>query len=832
MLRIKSTSLDLDEETSVPLKKVNVNAKIHSFGADVTITQIFRNDETKAIEAVYCFPIEEKAAIYSFHARIDDREISAQLKEKQEAQQDYSNALQQGHGAYLFEQDENSQDNFIINVGALPPSKECTIMISYVTELEFVQGSTIRFVIPTTIAPRYNPNKQSIASPAGTTSNYVQTTPYTIEFRCSIDKLDQYITQVNSPSHPIQIDFSQEDSYVITLSQETTHLDRDILLNIELSSKRTNTIIAVEPHAVMAVFTPTEENSPEEFNANQINEFIFIIDCSGSMEDENKIGLARQAMLLFLKSLPMDSYFNIIRFGSNYRSLFPEITVVYNQTNAQKAEQLINSMKADLGGTELLSPLQWLQKDSPRENRARQVFLLTDGEISNVTEVLDLCRSMSTSTRIFSFGLGKSPSRSLVKGLARSTNGRFVFISPNSNVDTYVGQQLQYALQPCITNLDVQWNLGIPVQSAPKELPPVYFNDRLIVYALIDDQTIPFDHNSTVILKDKSTDRLVTTANIDRIPNIVENATIARLAAKALILELQHSKTLSSSDETPQLGSTQARFQNLTTSNDESIQTVTDKQTTKQRIIELSIKYHILSPYTAFIGIEKRTNTNNDEMVLREVPIQISADDQHLQKSLGGKRYRHSVRAAQAPILVTASHLYRESSSPFVSCSIPLVDSNRYCRYQKLAALETCQMRSPILMRSQSRRRIRSRSRSPVRDRSKRTLEVEDKCSINDADIVRDLIKKQEYDGLWNLNDDDIAKLTGKSISSFRSIDKDIDKQIINSIIIVLLLETRFATYSSLWHGIVQKARKQINTLVTRDSKNVNTLIEDIRQRL
>jgi hypothetical protein len=43
----------------MPLKQVNVNATIHSFAADVTITQLFRNDETKPMEAVYCFPIEE-----------------------------------------------------------------------------------------------------------------------------------------------------------------------------------------------------------------------------------------------------------------------------------------------------------------------------------------------------------------------------------------------------------------------------------------------------------------------------------------------------------------------------------------------------------------------------------------------------------------------------------------------------------------------------------------------------------------------------------------------------------------------------------------------------
>ena len=349
------------EQTFVPLKRVSVDAKLRAFAADVTITQVFRNDETKPIEAVYCFSIEEQAAIYSFTARIDDREIVAQLKEKKEAQKQYTEALQQGHGAYLMEQDEKSQDNFIINVGALPPSKECTITIAYVSELEFVQGSIIRFVVPTTIAPRYNPEKGGTASPAGTTSKYVQSSPYTIEFRCHVDKMgrsseEEYIARINSPSHPIQVDFAQQDAYVVTFAQQNTHLDRDILINIELTNQRANTIVAVESGAVMAAFVPKEEDCRQGgVTGEQANEFVFVVDCSGSMQDENKIGLARQAMLVFLKSLPFHCHFNIIRFGSNHQSLFTEVTAIYNEENARKAEQLINGMTADLGGTELVS---------------------------------------------------------------------------------------------------------------------------------------------------------------------------------------------------------------------------------------------------------------------------------------------------------------------------------------------------------------------------------------------------------------------------------------------------------------------------------------------
>ena len=235
---------------------------------------------------------------------------------------------------------------------------------------------------------------------------------------------------------------------------------------------------------------------------------------------------------------------------------------------------------------------------------------------------------MANSTRIFSFGLGSSPSRSLVKGLARATNGRFVFIPPNSSVDVHVGEQLQKALQSCITNVEIKWNLGTVVTiSVPTKAPPVYVSDRLIVYAIVEDKTTEFDHNSSVELKTEQ--HRLGQAKVTKIPSVGNNEMIVRLAAKALILELQHAK-LPSSAQKKNMGSLQTRFQEhhqTTTSNSDD---ETAKETTKKRIIELSLKYNILSPHTAFVGIEKRMNASNANMTLREVPIQISADDQHL----------------------------------------------------------------------------------------------------------------------------------------------------------------------------------------------------------
>ncbi len=92
--------------------------------------------------------------------------------------------------------------------------------MGYTTKLNVVHGSTIQLIVPTSVVSQLN--------------------PYVVEFNCRIEGMNEWegqsrITEVNSPSHPIQVYFLEQNTYMVTFSQQNTYSNRDILINIELA---------------------------------------------------------------------------------------------------------------------------------------------------------------------------------------------------------------------------------------------------------------------------------------------------------------------------------------------------------------------------------------------------------------------------------------------------------------------------------------------------------------------------------------------------------------------------------------------------------------------
>ncbi len=216
---------------AIPLLGVNVVAEITGPLSRVVMRQRFRNEGKKPIEAVYVFPAPEKAAVTGLVIETGGRRIVGTVKEKEQAFDEYDEALAAGHGAVLL--DAHRPNVFQASVGNLLPGQEMVVELSWVMELGW-EGESLRFTLPTTVAPRYAPAAdragigQSEAEKLNPPTAFE--VPYGLEFRAEVD-IPGGVAGIESPSHPLRWKPRGEGA-TVELSQETAAMNEDLVLLI------------------------------------------------------------------------------------------------------------------------------------------------------------------------------------------------------------------------------------------------------------------------------------------------------------------------------------------------------------------------------------------------------------------------------------------------------------------------------------------------------------------------------------------------------------------------------------------------------------------------
>src|SRR3954452_15652067 len=89
----------------VALRGVRLRSRLSGMSQRTTVEQTFVNLEGRAIEAVYTFPLPESAAICGFEVITADRVLTGNVEEADRAIEQYEDAVSEGHGAFLMEQD-------------------------------------------------------------------------------------------------------------------------------------------------------------------------------------------------------------------------------------------------------------------------------------------------------------------------------------------------------------------------------------------------------------------------------------------------------------------------------------------------------------------------------------------------------------------------------------------------------------------------------------------------------------------------------------------------------------------------------------------------------
>lgn len=585
----------LVEGAPVPLEGVAVEVQVRAFASRVTLRQRYRNREAHPIECVYTFPLDDGAAVCGFEAEIGGTRVVGRVQEREAAFARYDDALAAGHGAYLLDQER--PDVFTASVGNVPPGAEVTITLVTVGELALA-GDDLRFVLPTTVSPRYAPAQDRVGvgrAPADALNPPVALrVPYGLNVTVDVD-LGVPLRAVESPSHPIAVEIEGAQARV-TLGERAATLDRDFVLiarPAEAPRPRAWLEVGDDGQAgVMLTFQPRFEAGPSPC------EMLFLVDRSGSM-DGSSIAEARNALQLCLRSLGGEQLFNIIGFGTHHRLLFPE-SRRYDDESLAAASAHVAALRADMGGTEILGALEAAFATPARRGVPRQLFVLTDGQVTNTAAVIQCVRRHSDRARVFTFGIGAGASAHLVRGMARAGEGAAEFIAPGERMEGKVLRQLERALAPAVSDLSVDWG-GLSVIQAPHRVPPVFAGGRLIVYGLLPGQP----RAARVTLRGQGpAGPIEATLEIDPAAARRERVLVT-LAARALIRDLEEG----ASALHDRRGSMQERGR------DDRV---------KAEIVRLGTTYGLASRETSFVAVEERATPLQGEAQLRRIAVALT----------------------------------------------------------------------------------------------------------------------------------------------------------------------------------------------------------------
>lgn len=114
-----------------------------------------------------------------------------------------------------------------------------------------------------------------------------------------------------------------------------------------------------------------------------------------------------------------------------------------------------------MGGTEILHPLQNLLKSNLLEGYPKQIFLLTDGGVSDTEQVLRTVSLNNKWSRVHTIGIGNGASQRLIVGCAKNGKGYHTFINDQENPSEKIIQLLTDSLSPVISKIKLEFDANV-----------------------------------------------------------------------------------------------------------------------------------------------------------------------------------------------------------------------------------------------------------------------------------------------------------------------------------------------------------------------------------
>jgi Ca-activated chloride channel family protein len=556
---------------ALPIKSIQIDTKIAGQVATTHVEQIFRNDTDAVLEGTYLFPIPETASIVEFAIWEGDRKLVGEVRTREEARRIYDEIVRRQRDPGLLEY--AGKDLFQASIFPIPAHSDKKLELTYTEVLKAESG---------TVSYRY---------PLGTGRNLAQIG--LVSGRVEIDGREP-VRNIYSPSH--QIDLAHHGSRNARLSFEAKAgqepQDFQLFYTISREDFGLSLLTHREPGKdgyFLMMLSPKDEWSETEYAAKDI---VFVLDTSGSMNEEGKMEKARSALLFGVRSLRDSDRFNVISFAGEER-LMESGMIQANAAGRARGEEFVKKLRAT-GGTNINDALRAALRQFNASDRPKMLVFMTDGlptvGETNVQRIVENARGVRVpGVRLFTFGVGYDVNTALLDKLAAENGGVADYVEPKENLEVKVSSFFAKINYPVLTDLAINMG-GVETDLIyPRNMPDLFKGTQVTLIGRYRNSNDLRRVNVALTGKAGQSSRTYTFENLRFPLREDDNDFLPRLWATRRVGWLM-----------------------------EQIRTNGEQKELRDEIVDLGTRYGIVTPYTSYLALEPNAVTDGMQITQGE----------------------------------------------------------------------------------------------------------------------------------------------------------------------------------------------------------------------